>query len=94
LVYEKFLCCMSILSISLIFELIFKYFYSNNSEPNFCKPGSHDFSVNFDFWFTYFHRPQKSREPVNHGTQLPKRQNVHVNLPEQTGIGAASTCLD
>ena len=39
-------------------------------ETNFCEPGSHDFSVNFDLWFTYFHSSQKSREPVNHGSQI------------------------
>jgi len=26
--------------------------------------------VNFDLWFTYFHSSHKSREPVNHGSQI------------------------
>ena len=43
---------------------------NGNGNGNGCEPGSHDFSVNFDLWFTHFHGSQKSREPVNPGSQI------------------------
>jgi hypothetical protein len=39
-------------------------------EPNLCEPSSHNYSVNFDLWFTCFHSTKISREPVNHGSQI------------------------
>jgi hypothetical protein len=45
-------------------------FLKRVSEPNFCEPSSHIFSVNFDLWFTSFQSSQISRVPVNHGSQI------------------------
>ncbi len=36
--------------------------------------------MNFDLWFTNFHSSQKSREPVNHGSQITQApKNILLN---------------